>query len=193
MLYSTLSTFLYFEQARIVAEHLGDADERTRLFAFMDLAVNVLTVLAQLFVAARVTQHAGVAVSLALVPLLVAVGFFVLGVWALPATLVVFQIVRRAGNYAIARPAREMLFSVLSAEDRYKSKSFIDTVTYRGGDAASGWAFALLKGAGLSPAAIAFIAVPIAVIWGVTGYLLGRSYERRSEQLPVDRRSMDRR
>jgi AAA family ATP:ADP antiporter len=93
--------------------------------------------------------------------------------------LVVFQVVRRAGNYAITKPAREMLFSVVSSEDKYKAKNFIDTVVYRGGDAASGWLFTGLSALGLGLSALAFAAVPLATLWALFGIMLGRARRAR--------------
>ncbi|MFQ5994297.1 MAG: NTP/NDP exchange transporter [Acidiferrobacterales bacterium] len=177
-LHTTLATFLYFEQAHIVAEAFVDSGQRTALFAYMDLSVNALTVFGQLFLVARIVRRFGLALTLAVVPALVALGFLVLAVSPVLAVLVVFQVLRRAGNFAIARPAREMLFTVLAREEKYKSKNFIDTVVYRGGDAASAWAFAGLTALGLGLSAIAFVAVPLAIGWVLTGLWLGRKQER---------------
>jgi len=173
--HSALSTFLYFEQAHIIKEYIHSPSERTSLFALMDLSVNIITILSQLFISSRINIRYGIAVSLAIIPAASAAGFFILGLYTVPVTLVVFQIIRRSGNYAVARPAREILFSVLPKEDRYRSKNFIDTVIYRGGDAGSGWIFSALKGF-MNPGSIAFAAVPIALLWAVTGFLLGKSY-----------------
>lgn len=181
VLYTSLSTFLYFEQAHIVAAAFSDAVRRTQVFALMDLVVNVLTVGAQIFVTARLVKWLGLPLTLALIPVLMAVGFVVLGLAPTLMVLVVFQVLRRAGNYAVARPAREMLFTVLPRQDKYKSKNFIDTVVYRGGDALSGWAFAGLSGLGLGLSAIAFAAVPLAGLWMATGMLLGLSQERKRQ------------
>lgn len=173
VLYSGLSTFLYFEQARIVESAFTDSARRTEVFALMDLVVNVLTVGAQFFVTARLITWIGLPLTLALIPLLMALGFVALGLAPTLAVLILFQVIRRAGNYAIARPAREMLFTVVPREDKYKSKNFIDTVVYRGGDALSGWAFAGLTGLGLGLSAIAFVAVPLAGVWAGVAWMLG--------------------
>ncbi|MEE8511251.1 MAG: hypothetical protein V3S36_01335, partial [Acidiferrobacterales bacterium] len=108
----------------------------------------------------------------------VAVGFGILGLFPLLAVLVAFQVIRRAGNFAIARPAREMLFTVLAREVKYKSKNFIDTVVYRGGDAVSAWAYAGLAGLGMGLSGVAWVALPIAIIWLLTGVALGAKQER---------------
>jgi ATP:ADP antiporter, AAA family len=187
VLYTALSTFLYFEQARIMAAEISSSSERTAVFALMDLAVNVLTLLAQLFVTGRIVQRLGVAAALAGVPALVAAGFVILAVLPTLAVLIAFQVLRRAAEYAVARPAREILFTVVSRESKYKAKNFIDTVIYRGGDAASGWLFAGLAALGLGLSGIAIAAVPIAAAWLVTGLLLGRKQEVlcRNERLSV--------
>lgn len=182
VLFTSLSTFLYFEQAHIVNNALADSGQRTRLFAGMDLAVNSLTVLCQLFLTARLVERFGIAPTLMLIPVFLAGGFFLLGLYPTLAVLVLIQVLRRAGNYAITRPAREVLYTVIPREDKYKSKNFIDTVVYRGGDALSGWAFAGLIGFGLNLSAIAFAAVPLALLWTATGFWLGRKQERLQAQ-----------
>ncbi|MBI4082119.1 MAG: MFS transporter [Candidatus Lambdaproteobacteria bacterium] len=178
LLYTATSTFLYFEQAHIVAAGSTDPAQRTQWFATIDLVVNVLSLAMQAMLTGRVIARFGVGLTLAIVPLLTIVGFVGLGVAPLLWFLIGFQGVRRASNFALARPAREILFTVVSREDKYKAKNFIDTVVYRGGDAVSGWLFAGLKAAGFGLAAIAFITVPVAAVWLVNGFLLGRRQER---------------
>lgn len=179
-LYTLLSTFLYFEQAHIVKDAFNDSDQRTRVFALIDLAVNTLTVLLQLFVTGRAMQRFGVATTLTSIPALLTLGLAALALLPIWPVLAITQVVRRAGNYAFTRPAREVLFTVVSREDKYKAKNFIDTVVYRGGDAVSGWIFAGLKGMGLSLSAIAWVAVPFAVIWAVIGLNLGKAQHKRA-------------
>ena len=178
VLFTTLSTFLYFQQAQIIKDTFDDPAERTRVFAGMDLVVNALTILTQVFLTGRVVKYVGLPVTLVLLPLLVGIGFVAVGFAPVLGVLVVFQIVRRAGNYAINKPAREMLFTVLGREEKYKAKNFIDTVIYRGGDAVSGWVYAGFRAAGLSLSSIAFVAVPLAALWGIIGYKLGKHRER---------------
>jgi AAA family ATP:ADP antiporter len=177
LLYTTLSTFLYFQQAEIIGDFIDDPARRTSLFATMDFAVNGLTILIQLFVTGRLVRLIGLAWTLTLIPLLTTVGFLVLGSAPLLAVLVCVQVMRRAGDYAIMRPGREMLFTVLDREGKYKAKNFIDTAVYRGGDAVSGWAYAGLAALGLGLSAIAFVAVPLATLWAWVGYRLGRTRE----------------
>ena len=177
LLYTWLATFLYFEQAHIVRAAFADSATRTQVFAAMDLAVNALTILAQLFVTARLVERLGLPVTLVLVPTLMLLGFAALGAAPVLGVLVGFQVLRRAGNYAVAKPAREMLFTVVSREEKYKAKNVIDTLVYRGGDAASGWLFAGLSGLGLSLSALAFVAVPVALVLALTALWLGYRQE----------------
>lgn len=178
LLFTTLSTFLYFQQAQIVGDSFASSAERTAVFAMIDLAVNALTILIQIFLTARLVGSLGIGKTLALIPLLLGVGFFVLGFAPVLAVLLVVQVLRRAGDYSITRPAREMLYVVLGREEKYKAKNFIDTMVYRGGDAVSAWAFAGLKAMGLGLGAIAWIAVPIALLWVWLALKLGRQQER---------------
>jgi AAA family ATP:ADP antiporter len=178
LLYTVLFGFVYFELAKLVATTHADPAERTRLFAQVDLAVNVLTLLGQMCVVARFVDKLGVGAALALLPALGIAGFAAIAFAPVLAVLVAFQILRRAADYAIARPAREMLFTVLGREEKYKSKNFIDTVVFRGGDAASGWFYAAGKAAGLGLAGFATVAIPAAILWLGVGLLLGSQHRR---------------
>jgi AAA family ATP:ADP antiporter len=178
LLYTVLFGFVYFELAKLVATAHADPGERTRLFAQVDLAVNVLTLLGQMFVVARFVDKLGVGAALALLPALGIAGFAAIAFAPMLAVLIAFQILRRAADYAIARPAREMLFTVLGREEKYKSKNFIDTVVFRGGDAASGWFYAAGKAAGLGLAGFAAVAIPAAILWLGLGLLLGSQHRR---------------
>ncbi|MDH5327318.1 MAG: MFS transporter [Gammaproteobacteria bacterium] len=182
LLYTTLSTFLYFQQAQIVKDAFSDSDQRTAVFAAIDLAVNGLTLAFQVFFTGRLVNRFGLSRTLALVPLLLAAGLFLLGLMPQLGLLIVVQVVRRAGNYAIMRPAREMLYVVLDRESKYKAKNFIDTAVYRGGDAVSSWVYTGLKSAGLSLSNIAFLAVPLALVWAVVAYRLGRRQGEIAQQ-----------
>lgn len=184
LLFTTLSTFLYFEQAHIVAQSFDNSAERTRFFAMLDLAVNTLTVFVQVLITSRLLSRLGVAGSLALVPLLSALGFALLALTPVLAALAGFQVLRRAGDYAITRPTRELLYTVVDREAKYKAKNALDTVVYRGGDALAGWLFAGLKSLGLGLAAIAWIAVPIALAWAAIALWLGRRQAALSRKQP---------
>lgn len=168
------STILYFEQAHLVGEAISDRGERTAFYARIDLAVNILTIFFQVYLTARIVRIIGVGLALALIPALTFIGLAALGTVPLLAVLVAIQVAYRAGRYGITRPAREVLFTVVGREQKYKSKAFIDAAVYRGGDLASGWIFAGLQALGLSLGAIALTAAPVAGIWAVLGYRLGR-------------------
>lgn len=174
LLFAVTSTFLYFQQAEIARQSFADRGARTAFFARVDLWVNVLTLGAQLFFTGRVLRWIGVALTLAFLPLLSALGFSALALTPTIAVLIVYQVIRRAGNFAFARPTREVLFTVVPREDKYKAKSFIDTVVYRFGDQVGAWSYAGLGVIGFGMTGIAMIAVPISLVWLVNGLWLGR-------------------
>ncbi len=151
----------------------------------MDFAANALTLVIQVFLTSRIVRGFGLGWSLALIPLLLGGGFLLLGAAPLLGVLVAVQVVRRAGNYAIMKPSREMLFVVLDQEEKYKAKNVIDTVIYRSGDVVSAWAYAGLQALGLGLSAIAFLAVPVAGVWAWICFRLGRMQEaeRKSEEV----------
>ena len=171
------STVLYFQQAHLIADAFSDRAARTAFFAKIDLAVNVITILFQVVITAQLIRIIGLALSLTLVPAVVCLGFIGLGVYPLLAVLVVLQVAYRSGRYGIAKPAREVLFTVVSREEKYKSKAFLDAAVYRGGDLVSGWTYAGLAALGLSVGAIALVAAPLAAVWVAIGFNLGRRQE----------------
>ena len=177
LLYAITSTFLYFQQADIARQAFADRGARTAFFARIDLWVNILTLAAQLFVTGRVLGVFGVAFTLATLPALSVLGFSALAVTPTLVILVIYQVLRRAGNFAFARPSREVLFTVVPREDKYKAKSFIDTVVYRTGDQVGAWSYAALSFIGLGMIGIAITAVPISIAWLVNGLWLGRKQE----------------
>lgn len=181
LLMSLVGTFMYFEQARLVKAAIPGDAERTALFAKMDLAVNAVAVLCQALVFHRLVRWLGLGKTLALLPLATVIGLAVLGLRFELWTLVVFQVIQRGANFGVANPAREVLFTVVPREDKYKAKAFIDTVTLRGGDVAFGWLFAALVGVGLALPTIALGAVPAAALWTWLGHRLGRDAEARSK------------
>jgi ATP:ADP antiporter, AAA family len=184
VLYSTLSTFLYFEQQYIVKDTISSSAQRTSLFAGIDLAVNTITLVLQLAFFSRFLRWFGLAGGLLAIPLFTTVGFLALGLAPTLAVLVVFGVLRRAGEFAIGKPARETLFNIVSRDEKYKAKNLMDTAVYRGGDAASGWAFhGLQESLGLGLAAIAYIAVPLAAAWAAVGWWLARQHARISARV----------
>jgi len=177
LLFAVTSTFLYFQQAGIVSRSFSDRGAQTAFFASVDLVVNVLTLVIQLFLSGRILLLLGVALTLGVLPVLTIIGFGALALFPTIAAVAVFQVLRRAADYAIARPTREVLFTVVPREDRYKAKSFIDTVVYRTGDQVGAWSVALLRWAGLGTAGVALVAIPIAALWLLDALWLGRRQE----------------
>lgn len=181
LLFTVLSTFLYFQQATIARDYFADRVSRTAFFARVDLAVNVLTLVVQLLLTARIMKKLGVAVTLGILPILSVLGFAALAAAPVIAVLVAFQVLRRAANFALARPARELLYTVLSREDKYKAKTFIDTVVYRAGDQLGSWSYLLLSTLGLGIAGVALVAVPLSALWLANSLWLGRRQARLVE------------
>ncbi len=180
LLYTFGSTVLYFQQSGIAETAFSNSDVRTTFFARIDLAVNILTALTQIFLTGRIVKLLGVPITLTLLPALSVLGFLALAVFPLIGVLVAFQVLRRAGEYAVARPARELLYIVLPREDKYKAKNFIDTFVYRAGDQAAAWSMARLTATGLAMAGTALVAAPLALGWLVIGWWLGRQQEERA-------------
>jgi ATP:ADP antiporter, AAA family len=174
LLYTIGSTFLYFQQAEIVSRARTDPESQTALFAQIDLAVNVLTVVVQALLTGRIMMWLGVARTLAIVPAISVLGFLGLGFAPSIAMLVAFLVLRRAGNFSLARPSREVLYTVVSREDKFKAKTFNDTFVYRFGDQVGAWANPVLAALGLSMAGVALVAAPISALWLGVGYWLGR-------------------
>ena len=184
LLFAITSTLLYFQQADIARRSFADRGARTAFFASVDLWVNILTLGAQLFLTGRALKKIGVALTLAFLPLLSIFGFSALAWAPAIAVLVVFQVIRRAGNFAFARPSREVLFTVVPREDKYKAKSFIDTVVYRLGDQVGAWSYAGLGAIGIAMTGISLVAVPISMVWLVNSLWLGRK-QKTLEAAPI--------
>jgi AAA family ATP:ADP antiporter len=174
-LYTSIGSFVYFELKNLLADY--DRDTRSQIWSSMDLAVNSLTILVAAFATGRIAKRMGLSFTLALVPVLVGAGLLVLAAAPLVSVVVGIQVARRVGNYAISRPAREMLFTAVDRETRFKAKPVIDIVIYRGGDMLNAWAFtALTQGLGLGLAAVAGVGAVIAALWAITGFFLGRQF-----------------
>lgn len=181
LLMTSAATFLYFIQAHFVRDLFPTSAERIAAFAWLDFFANALTVLLQLFITGRLLRRFGLGLGLAVLPIVVTGAFAALALAPVFAMLAAIQVLRRAAQYAVSRPAREALFTPLSAREKYKAKNFIDTAVYRGGDAGSGWAFAGLRGAGLDFASIALVMVPLAGLWTAIAFALGRRRERLAD------------
>jgi AAA family ATP:ADP antiporter len=179
VLYASISTFVYFEIQDLTREY--DINTRTKIWALIDWVTNILTLITAAFVTSRIVTKLGMPTALALMPGLITIG--ILAVVAAPvlAVLATFQVARRVGNYAITRPSREMLYTTVDRETRFKTKPLIDIAFYRGGDMITAWVFTFLaKGLGLGLAGIAIVISGIAAVWAVVALRLGRSYERRA-------------
>jgi AAA family ATP:ADP antiporter len=181
LLMTYASTVLYFLQADLIRAALADRAARTALFAQIDLWANAITLVLQIWFAARVIRWAGVGATLALLPVVTAAGFLWLGAMPQLTALIALQVAYRALRYGLAKPTREVLFTVLGREEKYKSKAFLDAAIYRGGDLASGWIFTGLRAAGLSIGAVALAAAPVAALWAVLAIWLGRRQDQAAK------------
>ena len=181
LLYTGISSFVYFELKNLLSE-LSRA-ERTAVWAKMDLTVNVLSIAVGLFATGRIVGKFGMPVTIALIPLLICAGLLIVAISPFLGAVMALQVIRRAGNYAVTRPAREMLFTRVDRETRFKAKPVIDIVAYRGGDMLMAWAFTgLTQGLGLGLAAVAAVGAGIAAVWAMVGIYLGRWFEHGETQ-----------
>jgi AAA family ATP:ADP antiporter len=167
------ATVLYLEQAAAISREITDPASRTRLFAGMDFIVNVLTLVTQLWITNRLVLRFGLAAALLFLPIVSLAGFAALAVSQVLGLFLVFTVVRRMGEYAISKPAREVLFTVVKREEKYKAKNFIDTAVSRAGDASTGWAVSGIKAL---------------LLWGWIGWLLARQQRDRSRHVRAERR-----
>ena len=184
---AVMATFIYFTRLAMVAELGEDLDMRTRVFGQIDLITQVATLLLQLIVAGHIMKRLGVHVALLLLPITVIFGFIGLAIVGTLAALVIFEAAFRAVQRAIMRPARETLYTVVSREDKYKSKAFIDTFVYRTGDVAGAWTEGLLAKLGMALAGLASVAVPLAGVWGALAVWLGQAQKRKAREQEVER------
>lgn len=178
LLYVTVNTILYYQQAAVVAAAFTEPATRAAYFARIDLGVNALTVLTQVLVTRLIMTRYGVTPLLVISPALVAVGFGVLAASPLPILLAVLQVVHRAGNFALIAPARESLYTQVDRESKYKAKGFIDTAIYRGGDLVVGWGMAGVAAIGLHLGQVGMIGLVVASLWAMLGLRVGRTYGR---------------
>ncbi len=178
VLYTFISSFIYFEQKNLLADYTRA--ERTQILGGIDWIVNTLTFGIAFFATSRIVRKFGMPTTLALLPVFVVIALLILAFAPVLTVLLALQVARRSGNYAVTRPAREMLFTEVSQEDRFKAKPVIDIVLYRGGDAVSSLAFAgLTQGLGLGLVAVSIVGASIAAVWAWVGVWLGRKYDGR--------------
>lgn len=181
LLYTMISTFVYFEQKNLLAEY--DRATRTQILGSIDWIVNVLTFIIAFFATSRIVKKIGMGYTLALMPIIVCVGILVLAFAPIITVLLILQVARRAGNYAVTKPAREMLFTEVDKETRFKAKPVIDVVVYRGGDTVTAWIFTgLTEGLGLGFTAVGVIGAGIAAVWAGVGIYMGKLYNRRKTE-----------
>ncbi|MBV1699392.1 MAG: MFS transporter [Hyphomicrobiales bacterium] len=185
-LLSFCATIVYFEQANIIAAAIHDRGTQTRIFAGIDLTVNALSLATQIFLTGQLLKRCGTGFAAGALPAVYVVGFAALFFVPTLGVVIALQVVQRWMNYALANPARQVFFTVLDREEKYKAKNLIDVVIYRGSDALYGWVFDSLQALGLKLGAIALVALPVAAGWLALSALLGRAQETRAG-------SMDRR
>ena len=174
------ATFLYLEQTRLVSEYLDQPEARTRLFSSLDFTTGLLTWLTQMFATKRVISRFGLVAPLLFLPVISLIGFLGIALWPTLGVYAVFSVLRRVGEYALSKPAREVLFTVVSREEKYKAKNFIDTAISRGGDASTGWLITGIKALGATTAHIALACVPLMIAWAWLATVLAREEKRRS-------------
>ena len=176
VLYTSISTIMYFQQKNLLAPYT--LATRSQILGGIDWVVNILTILIAFFATGRIVKKYGMPLTLSIIPFTLCAGLLVLAFASSLAATLGLQVMRRSGNYAITRPAREMLFTQVTREERFKAKPVIDIVAYRGGDMMTSWGFALLTdGLGLSLGFLAGIGALIAAAWGATGFVLGKTYQ----------------
>lgn len=181
VLYVVMNTFVYFELRKMMGDF--DRELRTQIWAGIDLAVNSVTFIIGLFVTGRLATRVGMPTTLALIPVFMVGGWVLVALSPVLAVLAGLQIARRAGNYAITRPGREMLFTAVDADTRYKAKPVIDVVVYRGGDMLTAWFYTFLTTSlAFGSAGVAVIAAIVAGVWAAAGVMLGRRYDHKEAQ-----------
>ena len=179
--YTSLGSFIYFELKNLLAPYA--AETRTQIQSGINLAINVFTILTAIVATSRLTTRFGLSVTLALIPVMMIGGLLAVSVIASVWIVVFLQVAFKSGNYAITRPGREMLFTLVDRETRFKTKPVIDTLVYRAGDTLNAWSFtALSEGLGLGMSALAIVGAVIAGAWAVLAMFLGRAYHRDKAQ-----------
>lgn len=183
LMFTIVSTYLYFAQIAIVNEAFGDDRvARTQLFANRDVIVNSITLIVQMFLTGRILRWLGIGVSLALLPVVSFVGFGMLAVAPVLLVVITFDVIRRAGNFAIQRPARESLYTVVSRTDKYKAKNFNDTFVYRVGDQVGAWSYTAMAWFGMGLTGLALTMLPVSLLWFFLALWLGRKYKETYQE-----------
>jgi len=185
-LQSFCATVLYFQQINVVASAVHGAGAQTRIFAAVDLAVNLLTLATQLFATARLLKRFGTGITAAALPAVYVIGFLTVFLMPILGAVLIVQVIQRWTHFALATPARQVFYTVLSREEKYKAKNFIDVVIYRGSDALYSWVYDSLQALGLKLGAIALVAAPVAAVWLILSAALGRAQERRAKRMEAE-------
>ncbi|WP_431121404.1 NTP/NDP exchange transporter [Flagellimonas flava] len=188
LLYTSISTVLYFEQAHIVEKELLSSADRLDYFSRLDFTINAIAIFGQFFLTAKIIRKIGLSIVLASVPLLVGLGLIFLGQNPTLTIIALLMVLHRAGNFMLLRPGREILFTVTDFEEKYKSKNFIDTAIYRGGDALVGWLFAGVAALGWGLGFIALVTIPLSFIWSLVGFRLGKMQLVRENDLTLKKK-----
>ena len=190
LLYTSVSTFLYFEQAHIISSTFDSGLDRTRYFATRDLLVNGITLLIQFLLLESIIKKWGIIFSLTLVPIFTMIGFILIGINQSYQVLLAVQVIYRSLNHSIQRPSREILFTPMSRLERYRSKNLIDTAIYRGGDALSGWFFSALTSLIGSMQLISLVVIPIALFWMISGQRAAGIFNLMTSKLHKDEKQI---
>ena len=178
---SLLGTALYMFTAQLVEQSIPDANEQTRFFSNINVATNALSLIGQMFLVKHVVTRYGIGVSLSLLPIVSVVGFALLAMDPVLAVVAILTVARRALGFGFSKPTTDMLYSVVTPEEKYKTKNFIDTAVYRGGDVVGTWTIKLLAALGIT--GISLVLLPFAVIWAAVSLWLGRDYRRQAREL----------
>ena len=181
VLYTAVASFVYFQQKNLLEPY--DLEQRTRFLGAVDWIVNALTFFIAFFATGRIVHYFGMPVALSSIPWAMSGGLLLLAATPVVWAVLLLQVIRRAGNYAITRPSREMLFTSVTREERFKAKPVIDIVAYRGGDMVTSWGFAAFtEGFGWTLSSLAVIGALLAAIWGLVGLFLGGRFNHQQER-----------
>jgi len=180
---SLLGTALYMFMAQMVQDSIPDADEQTRFFSNINIATNVLALVGQSLVVRHLVHRFNIGVSMSLLPIASVAGFIFLAIEPTLAMVAIITVIRRGLGFGFSKPTTDMLYSVVTTEEKYKSKNFIDTAVYRFGDLVGTWSVKGLIVVGLSTPLISIAMLPFAAVWGAVALWLGRDYRRQAKQL----------
>jgi ATP:ADP antiporter, AAA family len=186
VLISAVSTFLYFDQLRLVTEAFPDVAARTQFFARLDWIVQSLTIVSQLFLTGYIASRLGLVTLLSMVPIVTAFAFATLAAWNTLPVVAASIVIRRFGQFAFVRPGREMLWSALDKETKYKAKNFVDVTVYRGADAFFAQFEKGIHAVGFGPQTVAIVGAVAAAVWAVNGWWLGRQHDAAAVQERAD-------